>query len=78
MPVEQYNVQFGLNGLGTDLYVHIIHEMKDPVDAISFLLTTTHIQGTLSSSLIRWGVSPLVGQLYSLQAVPTPKIETVF
>ena len=72
--IQYYNIPSGLNGLGKEIHMHIIHTITNPMDVIQLLLTTRTIQQIRSDDFMKWALSPVVEHVYSLQTVPTDKV----
>ena len=75
--LQRYNVPAGLAGLGTDIYIHVIHSMTDPEDLQQFLLSTRAVSSVIRNSFFPWAQSPAAAQKYSINTIPVHKIDIV-
>ena len=75
--LESYNVFGGMNGLGSDIYLHILHETVDPQDIVQFVSTSKNISRTLAHKQLIWAETPVASRMYSLKTIPSEKVVLV-
>ena len=75
--ISNYNHEGGFGNLGKNIFVELVHEMRDVSDVIEFVLSSKCISGIIEDELFKWGISPSLTRMYCLKDVPSEKIDVV-
>jgi hypothetical protein len=63
VPISEFNIKGGLMGIGPDMMMDILHEMRSLGDVLSFLTISKATRELIRHAHFRWAITPLLKEL---------------
>ena len=74
---QEHNVINGLEGLGIDIFIHVIHETKTAAEVRQFLIVSKSTSKLMKANLFNWSLSQSLSHSYPISSIPTNKVDLV-